>query len=114
VGSHDDTGDFPLAVDEDADLPVDAVGYLGKIPRELVGQDYLWRYFSTVETLYLFDIFRLQAGKISVNPLDGPSLLATYCYHAGPSSIGLARSCGLLSPIFPGMIVGTACRTHVS
>ena len=66
VSDYDGT-DFALAVDEQADLPVDITGKKGQKPREILSDDIFRRDALVAETLYLLDLRGAQSCRISSN-----------------------------------------------
>ena len=62
---------FTLAIDEQADLPVDFSGYKGQLPGKFIRDNVFRGDASVSQTLYLFDLCGSQARCISGNFIDG-------------------------------------------
>lgn len=70
VIADDDEMDIALAADQDADLPVGLPGDLAQMPGELEREDPVDGDFAAVELLDAPDLAGLQAGRVTVNPVD--------------------------------------------
>ncbi|MBN1546422.1 MAG: hypothetical protein JW902_07175, partial [Syntrophaceae bacterium] len=70
VGAHDDIGDFSPSGDQKTELAVELPGELRHLTCQFVGQDLFRGDPAAVELLDPPELFRLQAGDISMNFLN--------------------------------------------
>jgi hypothetical protein len=68
--SDNDHTDFPLAADQQTDLPVDVAGKKGYLPGKIIGNDIFRRDASVTKMLQLFDLRGAQPRRISGNFVD--------------------------------------------
>ena len=78
VVPEDNHADFALAVDEQADLPVERAGKKGQFAREVVADDIFRRDAAAVETFQGFDL-----------PGAKPRCVAEYFMNVAPSLISV-------------------------